>query len=1158
MKKEKYILIIFTSILLISLVYAITLNSFDNFSIPGNLNFSGNETISKNITINRYANFTQAILNLTDNYHTSICYQESANTSNQGGSDGNCNLNYNGNYTISGSGGDGNYSRLIDGSWSTAYYRGTIYVNYTKPNNGLNGALWRVKTQKFGENNITLPTRCLNANPNILQLNILYTSFGTFDKGTRILCHNGTSWENVTADLHGDETGDVVYEEAIYWNISKPINNSYLQISNQSKSWWLKDAIYEGANANLNKLNDSSSSTNLNFNGSQNQTVYLDIPKFANVTSAILNIFGKNLNNNLVTYFKFEDSTTNSVITDSANNVNGTLRVNNNLENTNLHSTTGVFGNAINFNKTNQNISLTLTNFNTTNYSITFWVKNLSALASNGIFVFYLESSNFSMGTSIRAFSGYYGISNELSIYYNNSETPGSCSGNYPSLGAIVGGPVVTAPYNLSEYTFVALVFNSSNSGGFQRLLYINNNSTQYSIFSNPYIKCGNNRLVNPSLRIGSPATANLVTGNFSLDDFRIYNYSLDANEVNSLYLNNITTSNTYLEVGNIDGTREWNYTGNFTGTNTTNDFSARVNNYTSNCSFDSENLCQVPLLFHSDSAGILQISNINISYNNVSITPDFSSKLNSVINKGTCSLGTLSGNNCTIPLNFHSDTSGILSINEFNSTYNYVSFVNLNSPSNNSDQVDLINFNCSAEGYYGLSNVTFNLWNSTSLVNSTTQTITGTSNSTIFSITLINDGNYLWNCDFIDNQSQTFSAENNYSFTADFNAPVILLNYPDANILDNQTIISVNYTPQIVLSDIDTCKIYTNISGSWEVNQTDTTVTKNVVNIFNLTDVPNGWFTYNIWCNATNGNEAFSQNNKTFAQDKASPTLNITSPASSITSRSFNLIVSYSDISPASACTYNITLGELVMQSNTALNVVNFTKATSVAIDGDYTINVWCNDSFGKNGTTSKLVNVNTQVTPPAGGGGGGGTVVISGEAGWSMEVASGIALYEKSLSPGNSLRLSIDFENLGTSSRKMTLSCVDINGSVCQYVTFQEQTFTLPLIKDTKIKQYFTISLPEDLVPGQYKFNIKAVDDLNQEGAITVNLNTELNAISEVFSKIGGSTGSGFPIWLIAFLTFVLGLFGFSWIFKKSPLRAIWTLVLTILLTGIVVTLI
>lgn len=70
--------------------------------------------------------------------------------------------------------------------------------------------------------------------------------------------------------------------------------------------------------------------------------------------------------------------------------------------------------------------------------------------------------------------------------------------------------------------------------------------------------------------------------------------------------------TNPYLEVGIADGIHEWSYSGQYNLQNQlTNDFSDEVNTFLSQCTPDLEGYCNVPLIFHSDSPGILNISMI-------------------------------------------------------------------------------------------------------------------------------------------------------------------------------------------------------------------------------------------------------------------------------------------------------------------------------------------------------------------------------------------------------------------------------------------------------------------------------------------------------------------------------------------------------------------
>jgi len=75
------------------------------------------------------------------------------------------------------------------------------------------------------------------------------------------------------------------------------------------------------------------------------------------------------------------------------------------------------------------------------------------------------------------------------------------------------------------------------------------------------------------------------------------------------------STRNPYLDVGG-DGDKEWEYLGAFKDIEIrTSDFSKEINEFLLTATPNERGLVDVPLLFHSDSAGTLSISNINITY---------------------------------------------------------------------------------------------------------------------------------------------------------------------------------------------------------------------------------------------------------------------------------------------------------------------------------------------------------------------------------------------------------------------------------------------------------------------------------------------------------------------------------------------------------------
>jgi len=87
------------------------------------------------------------------------------------------------------------------------------------------------------------------------------------------------------------------------------------------------------------------------------------------------------------------------------------------------------------------------------------------------------------------------------------------------------------------------------------------------------------------------------------------FTYSEEA--INWKYYKPVDTS---LEIGTSDGIDEWNYSGVFSTSETTSNFSSNINSYLSTCSEDTEGYCLVPINV-SSLQGTIQISNIKITY---------------------------------------------------------------------------------------------------------------------------------------------------------------------------------------------------------------------------------------------------------------------------------------------------------------------------------------------------------------------------------------------------------------------------------------------------------------------------------------------------------------------------------------------------------------
>lgn len=86
------------------------------------------------------------------------------------------------------------------------------------------------------------------------------------------------------------------------------------------------------------------------------------------------------------------------------------------------------------------------------------------------------------------------------------------------------------------------------------------------------------------------------------------------------------------------------------------------------------------------------------------------------------------------------------------------------NSPSNNSfTSQNITNFTCTSQTISGtnLSNITFSIFNTTTLLYNTTTNISGVENTTIFNYTLPTKTNYTWNCQTLNNLSNSSTSNN-------------------------------------------------------------------------------------------------------------------------------------------------------------------------------------------------------------------------------------------------------------------------------------------------------------------------------------------------------------------------------------------------------------
>lgn len=136
--------------------------------------------------------------------------------------------------------------------------------------------------------------------------------------------------------------------------------------------------------------------------------------------------------------------------------------------------------------------------------------------------------------------------------------------------------------------------------------------------------------------------------------------YSLPAL---SYWQENYSTTNPYLIVGTLDGHKDWNYTGVYTGLNTTNNFNDSINNYLVTCTEDDDGYCFVPIYMYSLYDGGIRLQNIilNVTIDNNPITLNHTLIQNYLTDKSGF---------VNVPITIHSNTAGILNVNDIKFDY--------------------------------------------------------------------------------------------------------------------------------------------------------------------------------------------------------------------------------------------------------------------------------------------------------------------------------------------------------------------------------------------------------------------------------------------------------------------------------------------------------
>jgi len=282
------------------------------------------------------------------------------------------------------------------------------------------------------------------------------------------------------------------------------------------------------------------------------------------------------------------------------------------------------------------------------------------------------------------------------------------------------------------------------------------------------------------------------------------------------------------------------------------------------------------------------------------------------------------------------------------NSTDNLPTIVLFNPANNTNSSTTSQTFICNATDDKQLTNIDLYLWYQTNgtLLNTTTNYVNGTSNSSSSSYTFTSDGTYLWNCKAIDNASQENFNAINYTIKIDSTYPLISYNTPPAE-EDNSYINRTSIITNVSLTETNLVNITYTLTYQNDSQINKTTYTSEVKEV-NFTGL--GEYTYKF--NVTSC-DIISQCNSTATRNV---TIDLTKTSYSYVSPTPD---NGSTVTSSSSVTINVTTDENAdcryvttytddYESMSALGNANTTQhsATFTLANGDYNYYVRCKDT--------------------------------------------------------------------------------------------------------------------------------------------------------------------------------------------------------------------
>ncbi|MBU0665924.1 MAG: hypothetical protein KKC26_01045, partial [Nanoarchaeota archaeon] len=238
---------------------------------------------------------------------------------------------------------------------------------------------------------------------------------------------------------------------------------------------------------------------------------------------------------------------------------------------------------------------------------------------------------------------------------------------------------------------------------------------------------------------------------------------------------------------------------------------------------------------------------------------------------------------------------------------------------------------------------------------------ITSSNGSVInYTVSDLTDGLQFWNVTCTDDGGRT-NTSLTYNFTIT-EPPKVSLDSPTNNFRNNSVNLTLFYTATDNSGTIQNCTLILNGAN----NETNSTVGSGEQDYFNLHNLLNGTYTWDVNCTDPNGNAATNETAKTFYVDLTPPTIVLNSPSPGETFNDDFITFNWTATDFAgTTITCNISVSDSDGDKNatglTSISGVSFNYTFYNLSDGIHYWNVTCSDDLGnKNNSQTQNFTIN------------------------------------------------------------------------------------------------------------------------------------------------------------------------------------------------------